>query len=282
MARPGRRCPIPVLPPGSVPRGHDRAGHRHHQGRPDPRPRSSGSASGSRTASSPPSRAALRPRAGPRRSRGAGRPRRPCPRCWASGVRGIGWKDIEVERLPTGQPRDPPPRAGRAAGRAAGDGPDRGLDHPRVGVRGRGRVRGAHGRRQVRVPARHRRRGSTTASASCSPGSSGCATSTSGPGRWRRRSTRTRSGHDGASDRSGFGRRGRVTRATARRGRRRTRARRAPCCSTTTRGAAHPGAREARPQGLVRQAARDRGLARLRGRRAARVPRRRARRAPGS
>ena len=46
--------------------------------------------------------------------------------------------------------------------------------------------------------------------------------------------------------------------------------------------AAHPGAREARPQGLVRQAARDRGLARLRGRGAARVPRGRAAPAPGS
>jgi holo-[acyl-carrier-protein] synthase len=32
------------------------------------------------------------------------------------GVRGIGWRDIEVERLPT-------------AGRPAGDGPDRGVDH---------------------------------------------------------------------------------------------------------------------------------------------------------
>jgi holo-[acyl-carrier protein] synthase len=33
-----------------------------------------------------------------------GRPRRPVSKVLGLGVRGIGWKEIEVERLPTGQP----------------------------------------------------------------------------------------------------------------------------------------------------------------------------------
>ena len=72
------------------------------------------------------------------------------------GVRGIGWRDIEIERLPTGQPGRPAPRPGRGARRAARDGPHRGLDHPRVGLRGRDRVRRPHGRRALPLPARHR------------------------------------------------------------------------------------------------------------------------------
>jgi holo-[acyl-carrier protein] synthase len=63
------------------------------------------------------------------------------------GVRGVGWRDIEVERLPTGQPNV------ILHGRAA----HRGLDLPRGRVRRGRRLRGAHGRGEVRVPARHRR-----------------------------------------------------------------------------------------------------------------------------
>ena len=72
------------------------------------------------------------------------------------GVRGIGWRDIEIERLPTGQPSVR--LHGRAAARAdqLGDGADRGLDQPRGGLRGRDRVRDPDGRRPVRLPARHR------------------------------------------------------------------------------------------------------------------------------
>ena len=50
----------------------------------------------------------------------------------------------------------PAPWARRRASRAARDGADRGLDHPRVGLRGGDRVRRADGRRPVRLPARHR------------------------------------------------------------------------------------------------------------------------------
>ena len=72
------------------------------------------------------------------------------------GVRGIGWRDIEIERLPTGQPAVR--LHGRAAGpcRAARDGADRRVDHPRIGLRGRHRVRDPDGRRPVHLPARHR------------------------------------------------------------------------------------------------------------------------------
>ena len=72
------------------------------------------------------------------------------------GVRGIGWRDIEIERLPTGQPVGAPPRPRRGARRAARHGPDRRLDQPRVGLRGRDRVRHPDGRRPLRLPARHR------------------------------------------------------------------------------------------------------------------------------
>ena len=52
--------------------------------------------------------------------------------------------------------RGPAPRPRGRPRRAARDGPDRGLDHPRVGLRGRDRVRGPDGRRPLRLPARHR------------------------------------------------------------------------------------------------------------------------------
>ena len=72
------------------------------------------------------------------------------------GVRGIGWRDIEIERLPTGQP------AVRLHGRAAGRADQLGMERiavsitPRIGLRGRHRVRGPDGRRPVHLPARHR------------------------------------------------------------------------------------------------------------------------------
>ena len=50
----------------------------------------------------------------------------------------------------------PPPRPGRGPGRAARDGPDRRLDHPRVRLRGRDRVRHPDGRRPLPLPARYR------------------------------------------------------------------------------------------------------------------------------
>ena len=72
------------------------------------------------------------------------------------GVRGIGWRDIEIERMPTGQP------AVRLHGRAADRAEQLGMDRIAVSIthefglrRGR-RLRRADGRRQLRLPARHR------------------------------------------------------------------------------------------------------------------------------
>ena len=48
------------------------------------------------------------------------------------GVRGIGWRDIEIERLPTGQPAVRLHGRAAAPRRAARHGPDRGVDQPRV------------------------------------------------------------------------------------------------------------------------------------------------------
>ena len=126
-----------------------------------------------------PARAALRPPAGPRRSPGAGRPRRPCPRCWAWACAGVGWKRHRGRAAAR-------PASRRSASTAAR--PQRaeqlGMGRvavsitPRGGVRGRGRVRRADRGRAVRVPARHRRAARRPRAASSSPGSSGCATST--------------------------------------------------------------------------------------------------------
>ena len=72
------------------------------------------------------------------------------------GVRGIGWRDIEIERLPTGQP------AVRLHGRAARARDQLGMERiavsitPRIRIRRRDRVRRPDGRRPVRLPARHR------------------------------------------------------------------------------------------------------------------------------
>ena len=72
------------------------------------------------------------------------------------GVRGIGWRDIEIERLPTGQP------AVRLHGRAAARAEQLGMGRiavsitPRVRLRGRDGLRRADGRWPLPVPARHR------------------------------------------------------------------------------------------------------------------------------
>ena len=168
MARPepGRRSAS--CPPGIVPRGHDRARHRHHQGRPD------------RGRHRAVRRAVLATASSPTRERRyvRNRPETFAGR-WAA-------KEAVSKVLGPGRPRrrlDATSRSsgcrrasrrvrlhGRAAAarRAAGDGPDRRLDQPRVRVRRRRGLRRADGGRAVRVPARHRRRGSTTGSGSCS------------------------------------------------------------------------------------------------------------------
>ena len=90
------------------------------------------------------------------------------------GVRGIGWRDIEIERLPTGQPAVR--LHGRAAGprRAARDGADRRVDHA-TNRTTRSRSRSASGRPAAGSSSRPTSRsGSTSASGGSSPGSSGC------------------------------------------------------------------------------------------------------------
>ena len=73
------------------------------------------------------------------------------------GVRGIGWRDIEIERLPTGQPAVR--LHGRAAARAdqLGLEPGRRQHHPRARVRAGHRLRGADRGRPLPLPAGHRR-----------------------------------------------------------------------------------------------------------------------------
>ena len=91
------------------------------------------------------------------------------------GVRGIGWRDIEVERLPTGQP------AVRLHGRAAQRAEQLGMDRIALSITHESdyAVAIAFGVRTagwaVRLPARHRGSGWTSVSAACSPGWSACA-----------------------------------------------------------------------------------------------------------
>ena len=79
--------------------------------------------------------------------------------------------------------RGPAPRSRRGPGRAARDGADRRLDHPRIGLRGRDRLRGPDGRRPVRLPARHR--GATRRARAADPRPDRAA-ARDGGGRWRR------------------------------------------------------------------------------------------------
>ena len=123
------------------------------------------------------------------------------------GVRGIGWKDIEVERLPTGQP------AIRLHGRAAQRAEQLGMGRIALSITHESEyavavafgVRTAGGKYvfplDIDDAARRPR------AASSSPGSSGCATSTSGPGRSAAEHRRGRG--QGMTDKRpvGFGRR---------------------------------------------------------------------------
>ena len=197
------------------------------------------------------------------------------------GVRGIGWRDIEIERLPTGQP------AVRLHGRAAARAEQLGMERIAVSITHESDyavaiafgVRTAGGRyvfpldiearlddRERRILARIERLRATAEA-----GGAGGA-----------RHGRSRAGRHGAirclsAARSASGD------ATPRASEPRT-DRAAPFPAGATKlddeivGALHPGAAGARPQGLVRQAAGHRRLARLRRRRAARLPRRRAER----
>ena len=80
------------------------------------------------------------------------------------GVRGIGWRDIEIERMPTGQP------AVRLHGRAAARAEQLGMERiavsitPRIRLRGRDRVRGPDRRRPVSSSRPTSRTASTSAS----------------------------------------------------------------------------------------------------------------------
>ena len=153
------------------------------------------------------------------------------------GVRGIGWRDIEIVRLPTGQP------SVRLHGRAAARAEQLGMGRIAVSIshearlRGRHRLRHSHGAAARTSSRSTSRRASTTASGRSWPGWSGCAS-------WREE---VRAMPDAASGRgSGRGRRRRDARRAARR--------------STTRGCgAAARADRARPQGHLRQAARDRG-----------------------
>jgi hypothetical protein len=97
----------PVRPPSdpapAIVPGDDRARHRHHQGRADPGALERfGERFSDRVLTEG---AALRARPTGDASPAGGRPRRPSPRSSGLGVRGIGWREIEIERLPTGSRR---------------------------------------------------------------------------------------------------------------------------------------------------------------------------------
>jgi phosphopantetheinyl transferase (holo-ACP synthase) len=109
----------------------DRARHRHHQGRPHPRRRSPGSATASRTASSRPHEQ-RHVRGRPETMAGRWAAKEAVSKVLGPGRAGDRLADIEIERLPTGQPSVV--LHGRAAARAEqlGHGPGRGLDQPRA------------------------------------------------------------------------------------------------------------------------------------------------------
>ena len=107
--------PIPAmragLRRGLRPRGHDGARDRHHQGRPDP-----GGTRAVRHAvlAARPDRDERRyVRDRPETMAGRWAAKEAVSKVLGLGVRGIGWRDIEIERMPTGQP------AVRLHGRAA-------------------------------------------------------------------------------------------------------------------------------------------------------------------
>ena len=185
------------------------------------------------------------------------------------GVRGIGWRDIEIERLPTGQP------AVRLHGRAAARAEQLGMGRIAVSISHESDyavaiafgVRTAGGRflfppdieerlddRERRILARierlrdqrrgERRRGARLGRAGARPDRRRPVPERRGLGFGRRDRQRDRSPASDADERPWpEGARGSTTRSPP---------------------AAAPGAADARPQGLVRQAARHRRLARLR------------------
>ena len=141
--------------PPARPGRDDRARDRHHQGRSDPGRRSSSSASASRKrVLTEPEQRYVRGR--PETMAGRWAAKEAVSKVLGLGVRGIGWRDIEIERMPTGQP------AVRLHGRAADRAEQLGMERiavsitPRIGLRGGDRVRGPDGRRALRLPARHR------------------------------------------------------------------------------------------------------------------------------
>ena len=137
------------------PTGHDRARHRHHQGRPHPgHARAKFGERFSGRVLTPAEQRYVRDR--PETFAGRWAAKEAVSKVLGLGVRGIGWRDIEVVRLPTGQPSIQ--LHGRAAARAEQLGMGRIAVSitPRIGLRGRDRVRRPHGRRHVRLPARHR------------------------------------------------------------------------------------------------------------------------------
>ena len=229
---------------------HGRARPRHHPGRADP--------GGARALRRPLRRPG--PDARPRRATCAGRPETFAGR-WAAkeavskvlglGVRGIGWRDIEIERLPDRPAGRPAPRAGGGAGRPARRGAGRRQHHPRAGVRPGDRLRRPQRGRALPLPAGHRRPASTSARRPCCGGWSACGPSPAEAAALEaRRAAGRRRGSAGAM---------------------------ADLERLDDRVAAAAAARPPRPraQGDVRQAPRRRRLARLRRRRAPRLPGRR-------
>ena len=201
------------------------------------------------------------------------------------GVRGIGWRDIEIERLPTGQP------AVRLHGRAAARAEQLGMGRIAVSISHESDyavaiafgIRTAGGAflfppdieerlddRERRILARIERLRDSPRPVARRPWPRDAP-----PGRAAREATAWLSGRRSASaararlDATPIERRGGAAGGAVR-------------LDDDIAGALLPGTAGARPQGLVRQAARHRRLARLRGGGAAGLPRRRPRPGPGS
>ena len=121
-----RREPFERSCRGPRPGRDDRARHRHHQGRPDP-----GRARAVRgallQARADRSGAALRPRPAETMA-GRWAAKEAVSKVLGLGVRGIGWRDIEIERMPTGQP------AVRLHGRAAARAEQLGMERIAVSI----------------------------------------------------------------------------------------------------------------------------------------------------
>ena len=161
-----------TVPPGSVPGRHDRARHRHHQGRPHP-----GDPGAVRRAlhepRPDPGRAALRARPARDDGRPLGRQggRQQGPRPRRARHRLARHRGRAAADRPA---RGAPPRASRGPRRAARDGPDRACRSPTSRTT-RWRSPSASGRPAVATCSRPTSRtGSTIASGGSSPASSAC------------------------------------------------------------------------------------------------------------